>query len=319
MATATLTFRARIIRPGRCAAGCSAAWRASPSRKSRSRSTIRTPAPSSCCCRPPSWSCLEHDGARVWDTLAIAEYLAELFPAAGLLPADRIPARCAVRSRAKCIPGFANLRSALPMNLRARYPASRSGPAPSRHRRRVTAIWRECLRPLRRPLPVRRADHGDAMYARSAPASRPTTSRSTRFAQPMCGHSRLAGARRVDHRRQSRARGARRARRRVLSRRPVAPSPRLHPRGAVARSLRLLAGAAIPSRVLSRPLGHPAVTNRLPSSGASMAAIAGHSWEPAARGRCHGRPRQAAVRRRQAARPAPRRHGREQEARRPSS
>src|SRR6516225_430055 len=30
---------------------------------------------------------LTHDGVRVWDTLAIAEYLAETFPNAGLLPA----------------------------------------------------------------------------------------------------------------------------------------------------------------------------------------------------------------------------------------
>ena len=32
---------------------------------------------------------LEHDGVLVWDTLAIGEYLNELNPAAGLLPADR--------------------------------------------------------------------------------------------------------------------------------------------------------------------------------------------------------------------------------------
>src|SRR5690242_11738162 len=38
---------------------------------------------------------LEHDGITVWDTLAIAEYLAETCPAAGLLPADRAArARC---------------------------------------------------------------------------------------------------------------------------------------------------------------------------------------------------------------------------------
>ena len=33
--------------------------------------------------------CLTHDGIKVWDTLAIAEYLNELKPEAGLLPASR--------------------------------------------------------------------------------------------------------------------------------------------------------------------------------------------------------------------------------------
>ena len=38
---------------------------------------------------------LTHEGASVWDTLAIAEYLNELYPEAGLYPADRIArARC---------------------------------------------------------------------------------------------------------------------------------------------------------------------------------------------------------------------------------
>ena len=33
--------------------------------------------------------CLSHNGVTVWDTLAIAEYLHELYPEAGLLPAER--------------------------------------------------------------------------------------------------------------------------------------------------------------------------------------------------------------------------------------
>src|SRR5262245_40372363 len=44
--------------------------------------------------------CLEHDGIAIWDTLAIAEYLAELKPAAGLLPKDR-----AARARCRSISG----------------------------------------------------------------------------------------------------------------------------------------------------------------------------------------------------------------------
>src|SRR5690349_1829148 len=33
--------------------------------------------------------CLTHEGIKVWDTLAMAEFLNEAFPEANLLPADR--------------------------------------------------------------------------------------------------------------------------------------------------------------------------------------------------------------------------------------
>jgi glutathione S-transferase len=65
--------------------------------------------------------CLEHDGVTVWDTMAIADYLSETFPDAGLLPKDRA-ARALCRSiSGEMHQGFFNLRSALPMNLRARH------------------------------------------------------------------------------------------------------------------------------------------------------------------------------------------------------
>ena len=41
--------------------------------------------------------CLTHNGIKVWDTLAIAEYLNEILPDAGLLPEDRV-ARAHCRS-----------------------------------------------------------------------------------------------------------------------------------------------------------------------------------------------------------------------------
>src|ERR1700688_3792947 len=41
--------------------------------------------------------CLTHDGIKIWDTLAIAEYLSEVKPKSGLLPADR-PARAHCRA-----------------------------------------------------------------------------------------------------------------------------------------------------------------------------------------------------------------------------
>ena len=49
--------------------------------------------------------CLTDDGVKVWDTLAIAEYLAEAKPNAGLLPADRA-AMCAGDAIGRQQPGF---------------------------------------------------------------------------------------------------------------------------------------------------------------------------------------------------------------------
>lgn len=57
----------------------------------------------------------------VWDTMAIAEYLHELRPDAGLFPADAA-ARATCRSICGEIhAGFADLRAAMPMNLKASY------------------------------------------------------------------------------------------------------------------------------------------------------------------------------------------------------
>lgn len=63
---------------------------------------------------------LEHEGARVWESLAIGEYCAEIF--APLWPADRL-ARAHARAIASEIhAGFRNLRLAMPMNLGRTYP-----------------------------------------------------------------------------------------------------------------------------------------------------------------------------------------------------
>jgi glutathione S-transferase len=89
--------------------------------------------------------CLTHDGVKVWDTLAIAEYLHELKPGAGLIPAER-----AARARCRSIcgemhSGFSNLRSALPMNVKAHYPGFKLWQGAQADIDRITTIWRECL------------------------------------------------------------------------------------------------------------------------------------------------------------------------------
>ena len=110
--------------------------------------------------------CLEHGPVKVWDTLAIAEYLNEIKPAAGLLPAD--PAARA-HCRAVCgemHSGFANLRSALPMNLKAHHPGFKVWAGAQADIDRVAAIWRECLQRYGGPyLFGKTATMADAMYA----------------------------------------------------------------------------------------------------------------------------------------------------------
>ena len=86
----------------------------------------------------------------VWDTLAIAEYLAEKFPDQQLWPAD-IKARARARSIcAEMHSGFAALRSACPMNIEASLPeigqlAWRDKPAVRADVARLVAMWSELL------------------------------------------------------------------------------------------------------------------------------------------------------------------------------
>ncbi|EHR69052.1 glutathione S-transferase [Burkholderiales bacterium JOSHI_001] len=110
--------------------------------------------------------CLTHDGARVWNTMAIAGYLDELYPAAGLLPADRI-ARAHCRSVCgEMNSGFANLRSALPMNLKAHYPGHKVWGGALPDIERVLDIWRECLATYGGPfLFGKKRCMADAMFA----------------------------------------------------------------------------------------------------------------------------------------------------------
>ena len=108
---------------------------------------------------------LSHDGVEVWDTLAIAEYLHEVAPSAGLLPADRkVRAHCRAVS-GEMHSGFHNLRSALPMNLRATHKHFKvfSGARPDIQR--IKEIWTECLSTYGGPFLFGAPSVADAMYA----------------------------------------------------------------------------------------------------------------------------------------------------------
>jgi glutathione S-transferase len=109
--------------------------------------------------------CLRHDGATVWDTLAIGNYLNETFPEAGLLPADRI-LRAYCRSICGEIhSGFTTLRASLPVNLKGHFPGFKVWTRAQADIDRVWAIWNECLDKSGGPFLFGERTMADAMYA----------------------------------------------------------------------------------------------------------------------------------------------------------
>lgn len=103
--------------------------------------------------------CLADGELRVWDSLAIMEYLAERHP--GVWPAD-----AALRARARSISaemhsGFAHLRNHMSMNIRRRYPGKGRTPEVLAEIGRIAQIWSEC----RKPFLFGAFCAADAMYA----------------------------------------------------------------------------------------------------------------------------------------------------------
>jgi len=109
---------------------------------------------------------LQHGGIKVWDTLAIGEYLNEIKPKAGLLPAD-----AAARAHCRAIcgemhSGFSSMRGALPMNIKAHFKGFKVWSRAQADIDRIVEIWRECLRSYDGPfLFGKQPGMADAMYA----------------------------------------------------------------------------------------------------------------------------------------------------------
>jgi glutathione S-transferase len=81
---------------------------------------------------------------RVWDSLAIIEYLAERFPEAPLWPADRAARAMARSACAEMHSSFADMRRTMSMNVAARRPLAELPPAVAKDVARVEDLWREC-------------------------------------------------------------------------------------------------------------------------------------------------------------------------------
>ena len=110
------------------------------------------------------------DGFAVWDTLAIAETLADLFPAAGVWPADT---RQRARARSVCAEmhsGFGALREHCPMNIEAHLPEAgaqvwASQPRVQRDVARIEQLWGDALQASGGPFLFGAFGAADAFYA----------------------------------------------------------------------------------------------------------------------------------------------------------
>ena len=113
---------------------------------------------------------LDDDGFKVWDTLAIAEYLAERFPEKNLWP-QGVQARARARSIcAEMHSGFAALRGACPMNIEADLASAgqliwRDKPAVRADVARLVAMWRELLAGHEGPMLFGDFSIADAFFA----------------------------------------------------------------------------------------------------------------------------------------------------------
>jgi glutathione S-transferase len=122
----------------------------------------------------------------VWDTLAIAEYLAESFPEKHLWPQDKA-ARAQARSvAAEMHSGFAALRGACPMNIEARLHDTgallwRDRPAVRADVQRLVEMWSGLLEQHGGPMLFGQFSIADAFYA-------PVCMRLSRYGLPVPAH-----------------------------------------------------------------------------------------------------------------------------------
>jgi glutathione S-transferase len=129
---------------------------------------------------------LTDEGFAVWDTLAIAEYLAEQFPEKNLWPSDP---QARARARSICAEmhsGFAGLRSACPMNIEAHLPevgalALRDKPAVRADLQRIIASWSGLLAQHQGPMLLGEFCIADAYFA-------PVVMRLVTYALPVPAH-----------------------------------------------------------------------------------------------------------------------------------
>jgi glutathione S-transferase len=124
---------------------------------------------------------LHHEGVVVWDSLAICEYVNEVFLHGRGWPEARAARATARAVVAEMHSGFAALRGECPMNVRRRLPSALAlSDAAARDVARVTELWRDCRARFGQggPFLFGAFSIADAFYA-------PVATRLRTYAQPL--------------------------------------------------------------------------------------------------------------------------------------
>lgn len=102
---------------------------------------------------------------KLWESLAIIEYVAELFPDKGFWPADRQDRALARAFSLEMVSGFRGIRNACPMNLRRPVKAMPITPDMAADIARIETIWHTCVAKSGGPYLFGTFSAVDAMYA----------------------------------------------------------------------------------------------------------------------------------------------------------
>jgi glutathione S-transferase len=108
---------------------------------------------------------LHHGALRVWESLAIIEYVAELFPEKGLWPEDRAERAVARSISMEMLAGFRAFRNACPMNFRRPKGKVSMAEGVMEDVARVETIWRELRAKSGGPFLFGSFSAADAMFA----------------------------------------------------------------------------------------------------------------------------------------------------------
>jgi len=109
--------------------------------------------------------CLTYEKVKIWDTLAIGEFLNEIAPDKALLPKEWAKRALCRSICGEMHSGFVSLRQALPMNIKAQFPHFKIWSKARADIERIAAIWRECLASHGGPWLFGEITLADAMYA----------------------------------------------------------------------------------------------------------------------------------------------------------
>lgn len=110
---------------------------------------------------------LVHGDVRVWESVAICEYAADLYPKKTLWPLKKADRAWARSISHEMHAGFFKLRKNMPMNIRGSYPGKGMTPEVEQDIARVVAIWTECRTKFKKkgPFLFGHFTVADAMFA----------------------------------------------------------------------------------------------------------------------------------------------------------